>query len=105
MRQAVHIRRTQGSVKGDDLTPRCPILCTLRLLISLAQHASSMATPAQPPTPPTTSSWLPAKLWQHFLAGGCVLTPKDYSLVPDTVTYATKKQPWGDVQCCRHKPL
>ncbi|KAI9440755.1 mitochondrial carrier protein RIM2 [Lactarius indigo] len=29
-----------------------------------------MAVPAQPPTSPTSSSWLPAKSWQHFIAGG-----------------------------------
>jgi hypothetical protein len=41
------------------------------------RETTSMAVPAQPPT---TSSWLPAKSWQHFMAGGYVFTLKQKSL-------------------------
>ena len=55
-----------------------------------------MAVPAQPPTPPTTSSWLPAKSWQHFLAGGYVLTPKlQYSPFTNAIAHDEKNSLGG----------
>lgn len=55
-----------------------------------------MAVPAQPPTPPTTSSWLPAKSWQHFIAGGYVLTLKPkYSLAIHAIAHTTKNSLGG----------